>query len=217
MRRIESRQWRPGDIIPNEAVLSEEFGCARATVNRALRGLAESGLLERRRRAGTRVALHPVRKATINIPLIRREIEAKHLTYGYSLLSRAMSEPPPNIMARMQTHSGEKLMHLVAVHSADRRPYVYEDRWINPQAVPEVESIDFEAQSANEWLVMNVPFEAGDVSFSATTASRKDCSILACKPGEGLFVMDRSTWSRKQMITSVRLTFASGYRIHTQI
>ena len=59
LRRIERRDWRPGATIPTEEQLAAEFGCARATVNRALRELAEAGVLERRRKAGTRVATHP--------------------------------------------------------------------------------------------------------------------------------------------------------------
>jgi formimidoylglutamate deiminase len=58
-RRIAARLWRPGDFIPHETDLAREFGCARATVNRALRELAEEGLLDRRRKAGTRVAVNP--------------------------------------------------------------------------------------------------------------------------------------------------------------
>ena len=52
-RRIAERIWLPGELIPNEVVLAEEFGCARATVNRAMRELASTGLLERKRKAGT--------------------------------------------------------------------------------------------------------------------------------------------------------------------
>ena len=62
--RIYTREWEPGQSIPNEADLAIELGCARFTVNRALRTLAEVGLIDLRRRGGTRVALHPVRKAT---------------------------------------------------------------------------------------------------------------------------------------------------------
>ena len=51
--RIQNRVWKPGDIIPNEVDLAKEFGCARATVNRALQAVADSGLLDRRRKAGT--------------------------------------------------------------------------------------------------------------------------------------------------------------------
>ena len=73
----QNRIWKPGELIPNEADLAIEFGCARATVNRALRALAETGILDRRRKAGTRVALHPVRKVTLEIPIIRHEVEQK--------------------------------------------------------------------------------------------------------------------------------------------
>ena len=67
----------PGEFIPNEADLALELGCARTTVNRALRAVAETGLLDRRRKVGTKVTTNPVRKATISIPIIRQEIEDK--------------------------------------------------------------------------------------------------------------------------------------------
>ncbi len=217
LRRINAREWKPGDVIPNEAELALEFGCARATVNRALRALADAGLLDRKRKAGTRVTLHPVRKATLDIPVIRREIEGKGFAYRYSLLSRELIEPPPDVRARMQTAAGEKLLHLVAVHMADGRPYVLENRWIALKTVPEAKGADFETVSPNEWLVTNVPFEGGDIGFSAMTAGPDEARILVCREGEGLFVIDRSTWSDDRVITSVRLTFAPGYRMHTEI
>ena len=42
--KISTRQWMPGEFIPNEADLALELGCARTTVNRALRAVAETGL-----------------------------------------------------------------------------------------------------------------------------------------------------------------------------
>ena len=75
-RRIVEREWRQGDRIPDEADLALEFGVARATVNKALQLLADEGLLERRRRAGTHVAVNPIRKATLSIPIVREQIES---------------------------------------------------------------------------------------------------------------------------------------------
>ncbi|MFC3117536.1 GntR family transcriptional regulator [Jhaorihella thermophila] len=88
---------------PHEADLARELGCARATVNRALRAVAEDGLIERRRRAGSRVALHPVRKARLDIPVIRVEVESRGLPYHFSLTSKSDELPPPAIRARMKT------------------------------------------------------------------------------------------------------------------
>jgi GntR family histidine utilization transcriptional repressor len=217
LRRIQSRRWKPGETIPNEEELAREFGCARVTVNRALRGLAEAGLLDRRRKAGTRIALLPVRKATLAIPVIRNEIEGKGLAYRYCLLAREFAAPPAEIRARLQPDPAARLLHLKAVHLADGRPYVCEDRWINLAAVPQAESADFERQSANEWLVANVPFENGDIAFSAVAAKPEVAEILGCHDGDALFVIDRSTWSAAGAITSVRLTFAPGYRMRTEI
>jgi GntR family transcriptional regulator, histidine utilization repressor len=216
-RRINERMWKPGDLIPGEAELASEFGCARATVNRALRSLAESGLLDRRRKAGTRVARNPVRKATLEIPVIRDEIEHRGLSYQYTLLRRELVEPPADIRARMKAEAGAKLLHVLAVHLADGRPYVYENRWINLRAVPEAGQADFATFSPNEWLVANIPFQGGDFSFSATSADAGVAEILACKSGEGLFVIDRATWNDRLTITLVRLIFAPGYRMHTRI
>lgn len=217
LRRINLRLWKPGDLIPNEVDLAAEFGCARTTVNRALQNLADAGLLDRRRKAGTRVALHPVRKATLNIPVIRQEIEDKGYAYRYSLVSSEKVIPPHDIKARLQTEQGKKILHFVCLHMANGKPYVFENRWINPTIVPEVEGVNFIKQSPNEWLVENIPFNSGDITFSAISAGKFEADLLACNIGEGLFVIDRSTSRGGEAITSVRLVFAPGYRMHTDI
>ena len=85
-RRIGDKVWPPGTLIPGEAALADEFGAARATVNRALQELARTGLLERKRKAGTRVALNPVRQARLSIPIVGEEIAALGQTYDLSLI-----------------------------------------------------------------------------------------------------------------------------------
>ena len=217
LRRIHSRIWKPGDLIPNEADLANEFGCARATVNRAMQNLADSGLLDRRRKAGTRVAIHPVRKATLDIPVIRREIEGKGFNYRYSLIAAKTIVPPQDLIGRMQLMQDDKLLHLICIHLANGNPYVLENRWINPRVVPEIDGADFTRQSPNEWLVENIPFSSGDIAFSAMNATGFESDVLGCKLGQGLFVIDRSTWRAGKAITSVRLVFAPGYQMHTDI
>ena len=56
LSKIVQGNWPPGELIPNEIDLAARYGCARATVNRALRELSDEGIVERRRKAGTRDA-----------------------------------------------------------------------------------------------------------------------------------------------------------------
>jgi len=167
LRRIHAREWPPGALIPNEADLAVEFGCARSTVNRALRSLAENGLLDRRRKAGTRVAAHPVAKATIDIAVIRHEVEEHGAAYGYQLISREVAVPPARVSGTMKTRAQDKLLHVRALHLADDAAYAVEDRWINTALTPQAMDAPFDTLSANEWLLQHAPYTHGDIAFSA--------------------------------------------------
>jgi GntR family histidine utilization transcriptional repressor len=200
-------------MIPNEADLALEFGCARATVNRALRDLAEAGVLDRRRKAGTRVTEAPVRRAVLSIPLIRDEVAALGQSYGYALLSRALPLPPPQIRAALALSPDIQALHVRALHLAGGSPFAVEDRWINPTAAPGVLEADFTALSANEWLVRHAPFTAGRLSFAAISADAQTATQLNCPPGTALFRLDRSTLDGTHPVTVAQITYRPGYRL----
>ncbi|MEM6665546.1 MAG: UTRA domain-containing protein [Pseudomonadota bacterium] len=216
-RRIQTREWRPGERIPDEVELAAEFGCARATVNRALQDLADAGLLNRRRKAGTRVALHPVRKAMVDIPVVRLEVEASGARYGHALLSRKVRAPTPELAQALSVDPDQPLLHLVAIHSADNAPFILEDRWINPAAVAGIVDVDFDTVSANEWLVLNAPFTSGTFALTAAMASATEAAHLDCNAGDALFVAERTTWIGARPITTVRMSYRPGYRLETGI
>jgi len=215
LRRIHAREWQPGDLIPTEAALASEFGCARTTVNRALRSLADSGLLDRRRKAGTRVAAQPVAKATLNIAVIRMEIEDRGQVYGYRLAVRCEKVPPSTVSGVMKTPADHPLIHIRALHLADDKPYAFEDRWVDPGVVPDARAESFETISANEWLLRHAPYTHGEISFSAISASPEASAILGCPINAALFAIHRVTWDGAASVTSVRLLFSPGHHLRT--
>lgn len=217
LRRIHDREWKPGDQIPKETELAERLGCARTTVNRALRELAAEGFLDRRRKAGTRVAAHPVRRAKLEIPVIRLEIEGRGQEYGHALIFSRRQAPPPEIQADLGVSPESEMLHVASLHLADERPYMFEDRWVSIDAVPWIEEADLEKTSANEWLVLHAPYTKGDMTFSAVAASTDEARAFGVEPGAPLFMIERATWQNDQGITSARLTFAPGYRMRSDI
>ena len=213
-RRIHAREWVPGQSIPHEEALALDFGCARATVNRALRDLASAGVLDRRRKAGTRIARHPVGRATLEIPVIRQEIEASGATYGYRLIDRRMARPPTGIAARMGRT--DALLAVRAVHLADDVPFVLESRWIDP-GVPGLATAPFDRVSANEWLLEHVPFTAGQIAFTAAAADDETAEALGVAAGRAVFVVERTTRDGPRPITTVTLSYAPGYLMQTTL
>lgn len=212
LRRIRARDWPPGALIPGEEALAEEFGVARATVNRALRDLAEAGVIERKKRAGTRVAELPVRRARLEIPVIRLDVLGRGLAYGFKLLSDRTAPAPVPVTARLGLPEGTAMRYLETLHLAGGRPYVLETRWLNPAVLPPAPP-DFAQVSVNEWLVTQVSLVSGDIAFTAEPASAREAEVLGVPPGTALLVAERTTHGTAGPVTLVRLAHAPGHRV----
>lgn len=212
-RRIVEREWRQGDRIPDEADLAIEFDAARATVNKALQLLADEGLLDRRRRAGTRIAVDPVRKATFTISIVREQVEQAGMAYSHRVVAQRKSPIPEEIAARIGLPKGEMLVHMRAVHYADGQPFQLEDRWINLRAAPSLAGVDPWQLNANEWLVRNAPYLRAELAFSAENANWRDARLLQTKPGQALLILSRITWNDLGPITIVRVAFQPGHHV----
>lgn len=216
LAKIIKGDWAPGDLVPNEVDLAETYKCARATVNRAMRELSDDGIIERRRKAGTRVRMSPIRQARFDIPVIRDEVEDKGASYRYSLASRSLRVAPDWLRARLRLPDDGMVLHLVCMHYADGIPYEHEDRWINLTALPKAETADFSENGPSEWLISTIPFSEAEINFSAGLADEKLADYLACSVGDPLFNIERSTWWENDAVTYVRFSYRPGHRMTTR-
>ncbi|WP_238475642.1 UTRA domain-containing protein [Rhodophyticola sp. CCM32] len=214
--RIANGDWGPGVALPSEMELAKTYGCARATVNRALRELAEEGLLDRKRKSGTRVRMTPTRRARFDIPITRREVENRGEIYRYALVWNEEKTAPGWLAARMGLNTGTPVQHIICMHYADGNPFQYEDRWINLLALPQVRDTNFSTVSPNEWLVATIPFSDAEIGFSSVSADENLSRHLGCAEQDALFQMDRSTWFEGKPVTFVKLYFQRGYRMATK-
>ncbi len=216
LAKITQGDWAPGDLVPNEVDLAETYGCARATVNRAMRELADDGLIERRRKAGTRVRMAPIRQARFIIPIVREEIEESGAAYRYSLVHRSLELAPDWLRARLQLPKGSKALHLVCMYYSDGTPYEHEDRWISLTALPKAEAADFSEFGPTEWLLSTIPYSEVEINLSARLADQAMGDYLACAVGDPIFTVERSTWWEGNAVTYVRFSYRPGHRMTTR-
>jgi len=215
--RIEAGEWALGALIPGEIELSAEYGCARATINRALRSLADEGLIERKRKGGTRVRPLPLKQAVFAIPVVREQVESTGSSYRHEIITRKQKVPPPSIRTRLRIKNGDKALYLETIHLADGRPFSFEVRWVNIHAVPGILTAPLELISANEWLIQSAPFSSGDLMFSAVNANKHIASALDARDDAAIFVVDRTTWLGDDFITTTKLYYKEGYQLYSTI
>ncbi len=206
-RKISVQDLKPGDRLPFEHELMKTLGTSRMTVSRALQALADDGLIERRRKAGSFVARQTAFQTPVTIRTPRTEIEAAGLDYGYELLSRARMN--------MSGSNGGKVVHLACLHAAGADPWVLEQRWINLDAVPEAEHATFETTPPGEWLLTNVPWNEAEHTISAVPADPETARHLNIKPGTACLSVERRTWSGETSITHVVLTYPGNRKTLT--
>jgi len=206
LERITQGIWAPGARIPDESDLAAEFGCTRPTISRALRELVETGLIERRRRAGSRVARRAARDVVLRIPLVRAEVTARGGSYSYLLVSRELATAPGEVRAAFGVDSDKKALHVMALHFENSTPYQLEDRWINLAVVPQAGEEDFAKISPNEWLVNTIPYTRAEHILRAGAAGKSEAAHLAIEPATPVFIIERTTWLRDQGVTRVRMS-----------
>lgn len=208
--KITSGAWPPGHRIPFEHELTEQYGCSRMTVSKALSELARSGLIERHRRAGSFVRAPKSEAAILEIHDIRIEVEALGLPYRYAMRTRREQGAGAAEAARLGVATGSPVAELECVHFAGQRPFCHEARLISLAAVPEAIGETFAAIAPGPWLLSRVPWSAAEHRILADAASAPVAKALGLKPGAPVLVVERRTWSAERPVTCVRLSYPAG-------
>ena len=211
--RIRSGEWAPGELIPTEQELAVELGCARATVNRALRELAESGIVERRRKVGTRVATTPSRRTTLEMSVIRQEIESSGAEYGYSLTQCETITPPAHVARQLQVGTDVHVMVAKSQYLADGQPHCCEVVWLNLAALPRVTPEDFAMAPPHEWLARHVALTHGRFTILAEGASGDCARNLHVSAGTPVLTIERTNWSDTVPVSFARQFYPPGHRL----
>ena len=205
--RILSGGWPPGHRIPSENDLTEQYDCSRMTVNKVLTQLAQGGLIERRRKAGSFVRRPQSQSAALEIKDIKAEVLAQGLPYRYEITARQKRRTRAADRDRLDKVGPGVVVDLVCRHFAGRQPFCLEERLINLAAVPEAAEESFGEMSPGAWLVSRVPWTAAEHRIRAVGANASVATQLQMPEGRACLVVERRTWSAEHPVTFVRLTY----------
>jgi GntR family histidine utilization transcriptional repressor len=208
--RILSGAWPPGTRIPSEHELTLHYGCSRMTVSKALTELAKSGLIERRRRAGSTVRRPQTQSALLEIRDIRAEVEALGLPYRHEVTRRSVRSWRASDGERFEGRPGAPLLQVDCLHVAGGRPFCMEARLIGLDAVPDARGETFAELSPGAWLVARVPWTTAEHRIMAAAATGSTARALAVEEGTACLVVERRTWAGEQQVTFARFTYPGG-------
>lgn len=202
---ISTGRWPVQGRIPSENELVKQFRVSRMTVNRAMRALADEGVLDRIQGVGTFVAGPKAESAMFEVRNIREDIHARGETHTVEILINELVDARPTITLHFGLPAGSPLFHSRLLHNANGKPVQMEDRFINPSLAPGYLEVDFSMETPHQYLMRVAPLERAEHIIEAETASKRLSAKLQVNAGAPLLVLTRRTWSRQQMVSYVRL------------
>ena len=203
---IASGAWPPGHRIPFEHELVTRYGCARATVGKAVNALAARGLVERRRKAGTFVAAPRIASAVLQIPDIRAEVEARGLSWRWRRLGIGVRRSDPKSRAAALGVKGP-LLEVRGVHVAGGAPFAHEARLISLTEVPAAADEPFTTEAPGAWLLAHAPWSEARHEISAANPELDVAEALRVPARHACLVLERWTWRAGAGITYARQVF----------
>lgn len=207
---ILSGAWPPGHRIPYEHELMKTYHCSRMTVSKVLTTLAEHGLIERRRRAGTFVAIPRFQSAILKIPDIKADVIGRGFEYSFRASKIQVHPATHEEQSLLQLKKPAEIMIVHGLHSANGKPFSLEHRLINLAMVPEARETDFSHEPPGSWLLSKIAWSDGDHRIYAINPAPADAKALAITADTACLVIERHTWRSGEPITFARQIFPAG-------
>jgi GntR family transcriptional regulator len=130
--RIASLEWRAGETIPPEHLLTKEYGVSTNTVRKAVEQLVREGLLERRQGSGTFV-----RRPSFDGSLFRWfNFQDPAAPDGRTvpesrLLEREVVEASPEVRAALRLPAGARVLRVLRLRLWAGEPAITEDLFLS--------------------------------------------------------------------------------------
>lgn len=196
----------PGDRLPIEQELMEQYACSRMTVNKALSALVAAGLIDRRKRAGTFVARPRLHSMVLDVPDIAAQIRDRGQDYAFQLLTRRVRPAGEDEEEKLLAGAGA-LAQIDGLHLVDASPLGIEFRLVSVAAVPEIVEADLDVAPPGSWLLQHVPWTEAETRISAVPALAQEAALLGVPTGAPCLCVERRTWRGAERITYVRQLF----------
>ena len=135
---ISKGEWKEGNAIPTELMLSETYQASRVTVRQAIKVLVQQGLLYKIQGSGTYVSEHKYEHNIYELTGFTEEMRALNKNIINKVLTFSVVEPEERIVQALGLEEGEKVYYIRRQRWADDIPLIVEDTYLPLELFPDL-------------------------------------------------------------------------------
>ncbi len=214
IERIQSGDWKPGQLIPNEFVLAKDFGVSQGTVRKALGEMTAEKLLLRRQGRGTFVAQHTP-ESTLFRFFNFYDVHGQHVAPKtiWARSRRGVAKPVERSKLKLET--GERVIRISRLRGHSGRPFVFEQICVPVSLFPElgdhgIPNTLYDHFQSN----YGVTVTGCEEKLTAVAATRREAEHLKVALEAPLMRLDRQTFSMDGQLVEWRVSLCALGETH---
>jgi GntR family transcriptional regulator len=186
IEKLDSTEWKPGDLVPSELELVDKYNLSRTTVRQALAELTFEGRLVRHRGQGTFVAsqqiIHdPTRRISITELMKQQGINPK-----WNILERKFIAPLDKVQEALNVTDTEQVFYVELQLFANREPIGRHLVFLPAAVAKPISAPDTDEEELREFL-RNLPNRTPigvKRAIQAVPAGKVEAKLLNLRAGE---------------------------------
>lgn len=179
---------QPGDWLPSEAELGQQYGVSRITVRTALQHLEQDGLLERQAGRGTFVKATSIEPWSCLTSFTEQMLRAgRNPTTRLLKLKILRDDPEPNLILRLRP--GEEVAFIERLRLVDGEPAALMRAYIPHRFVPGISRRDFRSTGREQSILyilerqFGLIINEGEETTAPVCLTQPDAGLLGLQEG----------------------------------
>ncbi len=196
--KIAAGEWKPGDMVPSERELSEQYHISRMTARQALNELAAEGLLRREQGKGTFVAEPRIEYGLTRLTGFTEDMETRGLQPGAKVIRLEWTKAPLAVAQALQIPFEEYVVLLERLRLANDEPIALETCYLHFNGADNLINENFENNSLYHILSTKygiTPTRAVQ-KIGAGICTRREQEILQIKENSPVLRNKRITYDQ---------------------
>ncbi len=190
---IEQGKWRPGDQLPGEMELCEQFDVSRTVIRQALSDMVHEGYVVRRKGKGTFVAEPKIRESLVQKLTGFYQDMAERGHEPISRVLRSEVVPASGVIATyLEIDPGTAVTEIERLRFVEDEPIVLVTTYLPEDLCPSLAEADLERRSLYELLETKygLIIARGRRTVQAVPANQYEADHLDVKRGAPLILLD---------------------------
>ncbi|WP_018307320.1 GntR family transcriptional regulator [Desulfitobacterium hafniense] len=211
--KILAGELKPGDALPSETQLGEQYGISKMTVRNGLRLLAQEGLIESFRGKGSFVAHPNLSELILNLAEHGSE---NPQDYDSRLLAINVIAAEDGVALRLQIKPGTKLIQFRRLLLIEGEPVAVENRYLTyqrgkPLVEQEIKYADFPEAVARHTGIIT---EGNQVTISAVSLHQAEAELLEASSGIPALKVEQLVYGRQNTPLGLSIMICHGEKYH---